>query len=102
MMEVALHTRLKPGAETAYEAAHREVPPELVAAIRAAGARRWTIWRSGLDLFHLVECDDYARLLAELADLPVNVAWQARMAELLDVAHDYGAADAGLPVVWEL
>jgi L-rhamnose mutarotase len=102
VMEVALHTRLKPGAEAAYEAAHREVPEELVAAIRAAGARRWTIWRSGLELFHLIECDDYARLLAELADLPVNVAWQARMAELLDVAHDYGADDAGLPVAWEL
>jgi L-rhamnose mutarotase len=32
----------------------------------------------------------------------VNVAWQARMAELLDVPHDYAAADAGLPLVWEL
>jgi L-rhamnose mutarotase len=101
-MEVALHTRIRSGAQAAYEAAHREVPPELVAAIRAAGARRWRIWRSGLDLFHLVECDDYARLLAELADLPVNVAWQARMAELLEVPHDYAAADAGLPLVWEL
>jgi L-rhamnose mutarotase len=31
-------------------------------------------------------------------------AWQARMAELLDVAHDYSAsgADTALPVVWEL
>jgi L-rhamnose mutarotase len=103
-MEVALHTRLKPGAEAAYEAAHRAVPAELVAAIRAAGARRWTIWRSGLDLFHVIECDDYARLLSELADLPVNVTWQARMSELLDVAHEYGSggADAGLSVVWEL
>jgi L-rhamnose mutarotase len=103
-MEVALHTRLKPGAETAYEQAHRDVPPELVAAIRAAGGRRWTIWRSGLDLFHRIECDDYERLLTELATLPVNVAWQARMAELLDVAHDYGAggAAAGLPVAWEM
>ena len=47
---------------------------------------------------------DYARLLAELEKLPVNIAWQARMAELLDVVHDYSAdgADAGLPVVWEL
>jgi L-rhamnose mutarotase len=103
-MRVALHTRVKPGAEAAYEAAHREVPEELVAAIRAAGATRWTIWRSGLELFHVIDCDDYARLLAELADLPVNVAWQARMDELLDVAHDYGeqGAGAGLPVVWEL
>jgi L-rhamnose mutarotase len=104
MEVVALHTRLRPGAETEYEAAHREVPPELVAAIRAAGAHRWTIWRSGLELFHVVECDDYARLLAELADLPVNVAWQARIGELLDVAHDYGEGGgaARLPVVWEL
>jgi L-rhamnose mutarotase len=103
-MRVALHTRLKPGAEAAYEAAHREVPPELVAAIRAAGAHRWTIWRSGLELFHVIECEDYARLLDELADLPVNVAWQARMAELLDVVHEYGpgGAEAALPVVWEL
>ncbi len=103
-MRVALHTRIKPGAEAAYEAAHREVPAELVAAIRAAGAREWTIWRSGLDLFGVLECEDYARLLAELESLPVNVAWQARMAELLDVRHEYGAegADAGLPVVWEL
>ena len=104
MMRIALHTRLAPGAEEAYEAAHREVPAALTAAIRAAGAHRWTIWRSGLELFHVVECEDYARLLEELADLPVNVAWQARMAELLDVVHDYGAegAGAGLPVVWEL
>jgi L-rhamnose mutarotase len=101
-MRVALHTRLKPGAEEAYEAAHREVPPELTAAIRGAGATEWTIWRSGLDLFHVIECEDYARLLAELGDLPVNIAWQAHMAELLDLVHDYAAADAGLPVVWRL
>ena len=103
-MRVALHTRLRPGAEVAYEQAHREVPPELVAAIRAAGASRWTIWRSGRELFHVIECEDYARLLAELAELPVNVAWQARMSELLDVVHDYGAdgSEATLPVVWEL
>ena len=45
-----------------------------------------------------------AHRIAELEQLPVNVAWQARMAELLDVVHDYsrGGADAGLPVVWEL
>jgi L-rhamnose mutarotase len=103
MMRVALHTRLKPGAEAAYEAAHREVPAELTAAIRAAGVRSWTIWRSGLDLFHLVECEHYRGMLAQLEHLPVNVAWQARMAELLEVVHDYSAAaDAELPVVWQL
>ncbi|MEV6751179.1 L-rhamnose mutarotase [Streptomyces sp. NPDC051214] len=103
-MRIALHTKVRADRVAAYDAAHREVPAELVAAIRAAGATSWTIWRSGTDLFHVLECADYARLLAELDTLPVNVAWQARMADLLDVVHDYSAegADAGLPVVWEL
>ncbi|MEU3187951.1 L-rhamnose mutarotase [Streptomyces sp. NPDC006923] len=103
-MRVALHTKVRADRVGEYEAAHREVPPALTAAIRAAGATSWTIWRSGTDLFHLLECEDYGRLLAELDQLPVNVAWQARMAELLDVVHDYstGGAGAGLPVVWEL
>lgn len=103
-MRVALHTKVRADRIDAYEAAHREVPAELIAAIRAAGATSWTIWRSGTHLFHLLECEDYARLLAELEQLPVNVAWQARMANLLDVVHDYSAegAEAGLPVVWEL
>lgn len=103
-MRIALHTRRKAGAETAYEQAHREVPPDLQAAIRDAGVREWTIWRSGLELFHVIECEDYGRMLAALESLPVNVAWQARMAELLEVVHDYGSegAAAGLPVVWEL
>ncbi|MFJ1938188.1 L-rhamnose mutarotase [Kitasatospora sp. NPDC088160] len=103
-MRVALHTRLRPDRIAEYEVAHRDVPAELVAAIRAAGATSWTIWRSGCELFHLLECEDYARLLAELEHLPVNTAWQERMGELLDISHDYSnaGAGAGLPAVWEL
>ncbi|WP_181788955.1 L-rhamnose mutarotase [Streptomyces phytophilus] len=103
-MRIALRTKVRADRIEEYEAAHREVPGELVAAIRRAGATTWTIWRSGTDLFHVIECDDYARLLAELEHLPVNVTWQARMAELLDVVHDYTdeGSSAGLPVVWEL
>ena len=103
-MRVALHTKVRAERVAAYEAAHREVPEKLTTAIRAAGATSWTIWRSGTDLFHVLECEDYERLLAALEKLPVNIAWQARMAELLDVVHDYSSqgAQAGLPVVWEL
>lgn len=103
-MRVALHTRVRPDRIEEYEAAHREVPEELTAAIRAAGASSWTIWRSGADLFHVIECESYERLIGELEGLPVNVAWQARMAELLDVVHDYSSDGAGatLPVVWRL
>ncbi|WP_435209180.1 L-rhamnose mutarotase [Streptomyces sp. bgisy034] len=115
-MRVAPHTKVRADRIDRYEAAHREVPVELTDAIRAAGATSWTIWRwgsprasafergGGADVFHVLDCEDYGRLLAELKELPVDVAWQARMVELLDVVHDYSdeGADAGLPVVWEL
>ncbi|WP_329204219.1 L-rhamnose mutarotase [Streptomyces sp. NBC_00683] len=103
-MRIALHTKVRADRIDEYDAAHREVPEELTAAIRSGGATSWTIWRSGTDLFHLLECEDYAALLASLETLPVNIAWQARMAGLLDVVHDYSAqgTEAGLPVVWEL
>jgi L-rhamnose mutarotase len=103
-VRIALHTRVRADRIAEYEAAHRAVPAELTAAIRSAGAKSWTIWRSGTDLFHVIECADYPALLADLSAQPVNTAWQARMAELLDVAHDYSAsgANAALPVVWEL
>jgi len=103
-MRIALHTRVRADRVEEYERAHREVPAGLTDAIRAAGVESWTIWRSGTDLFHVIDCADYGAVLARLAALPVNVAWQARMAELLEVAHDYsaGGGAAALPVVWQL
>jgi L-rhamnose mutarotase len=103
-MRIALHTRIRAGRIEEYERAHAEVPAALTEAIRAAGVTGWTIWRSGIDLFHLIDCADYAAMLAALSASPVNAGWQARMAELLDTPHDYSAAggDAVLPVVWQL
>ncbi|WP_024754474.1 L-rhamnose mutarotase [Streptomyces exfoliatus] len=103
-MKVALHAKVRADRVEEYDAAHRQVPEELTAAIRAAGVSEWTIWRRGTDLFHVLEVQDYQAMIAALEKLPVNIAWQARMAELLDVVHDYSAqgGDALLPVVWEL
>lgn len=101
-MRVALHTRLKPGKEAEYERVHATIPDELDIALRVAGVSSWRIWRDGLDLFHVVEVDDYAAMRAALRDHPVNVAWQATMAELLDREDDYSGADTGLHLVWEL
>jgi L-rhamnose mutarotase len=102
-MEVGLHTRLKPGAEAEYDAAHAAVWPEVLEAIRGVDIRTWLIFRDGLDLFHYVECDDYDAAIAELADDPVNIRWQAAMAPMMEVAHDYsGASDDRLPVIFRL
>jgi L-rhamnose mutarotase len=99
---VALHTRLKPGREADYEAVHAVIPDELDSALREAGVHSWRIWRSGRDLFHLVEVDDYARMREFLAEHPANVPWQARMAELLEVQDDYSGAEPDVKLVWAL
>jgi L-rhamnose mutarotase len=102
MERIALHTRLKPGKEAEYERVHATIPEDLDAALRAAGVHTWRIWRSGRDLFHVVEVDDYQAMRAALRDHPANVPWQARMAELLEVEDDYSGKDSGVPLVWEL
>ncbi|MBO1268324.1 L-rhamnose mutarotase [Arthrobacter cavernae] len=99
---VALHTRLKPGAEQEYDSVHAVIPAELAAALKEAGVGNWRIWRSGQDLFHLVDVEDYQAMRRALAGHPANVPWQARMAELLEVQDDYSGNDSGIPLVWEL
>lgn len=102
MEQVAVHTRLKSGREEDYDRIHATIPAELDAALREAGVRGWSIWRSGRDLFHLIEVDDYRAMRRQLADHPANIPWQAAMAELLEVEDDYSGEDAGLPLVWRL
>lgn len=103
MQRIALHTRLRAGKEEEYGRVHATIPAELDALLRANGVHAWRIYRNGRDLFHFVEVDDYDAFLAAVANHPVNVAWQKRMAELLEVVHDYNAAESNsLPLVWEL
>jgi L-rhamnose mutarotase len=100
--QIALHTVLKPGRETDYDAVHRVIPAELVTALVENGVADWRIWRAGQHVFHLVDVRDYRAMRAGLRDLPVNVAWQEQIAELFDVADDYSGDDDGLPFVWSL
>ena len=102
MERIALHTRLKPGREAEYDAVHATIPADLDAAMREAGVASWRIWRSGLNLFHVVEAQDYTAMRRFLAAHPANIPWQARMAEPLDVQDDYSGTDRGISQVWEL
>jgi L-rhamnose mutarotase len=99
---VALHTRLREGREADYDRIHATIPAELDGALREAGVWSWRIWRSGRELFHLVEVDDYRAMRAHLAEHPANVPWQAQMAELLEVEDDYSGAEPAVRLVWEL
>ena len=102
MQRIALHTKLEPGREDDYDRVHAVIPPELDTALREAGVHSWRILRDGLDLFHVVEVEDYRAMRHALRDHPANVEWQARMAELLAVEDDYSGDDSGLKQVWEL
>jgi L-rhamnose mutarotase len=99
---VALHTRLREGREADYDRIHARIPAELDVALREAGVHSWRIWRSGRELFHLVEVDDYQAMRAHLATHPANIPWQAEMAELLEVEDDYSGAEPDVRLVWEL
>jgi L-rhamnose mutarotase len=102
-MKVGLHTRLKRGVEERYEEYHRAVWPDVLAAIRRVGITKYVIFRDGLDLFHYIECDDYDRAIADLARDPVTIRWEAEMAPMMAVAHDFsGKGGDRVPQIFEL
>ncbi|MBE1532028.1 L-rhamnose mutarotase [Actinomadura algeriensis] len=102
-MRVALHSVLREGREDDYEREHATVPDDLLAALRRAGIRDWTIWRSGRHLFHLVDADDFAAALGVLADDPADRAWQEHMGTFVD-RFEPGEDDRtnALAKVWNL
>jgi L-rhamnose mutarotase len=102
-VNVGLHTRLRPGSEAEYDAAHEAVPPELLEAIRRAGVTSWLIFRDGLDLFHSIECDDYDRAIAQIAKDPTSMRWEAEIATMMAVTHDFsGESSDRMRKIWEL
>ena len=89
---IGMRTRLKPGMAEAYEKAHAELWPELLTVHRELGIRRWLIFRHGLEeAFHAVECEDFERASAALAQHPLDQRWQQHMAPYVVAAED-GAA----------
>lgn len=103
MSQHVLHSVLKAGQESAYDRDHAQVPEELVIALQDSGIRDWQIWRSGRNLFHLVECDDLAAVMATLADDPRNKRWQTYIGRYVDhFEPPDGDEGSGLPLVWQL
>jgi L-rhamnose mutarotase len=81
---IALHTRLTPGHVDAYARDHARIPDDLVEIFARVGITEWRIWRSGLNLFHYVEREDWDRATAQLAVEPAEHAWQRFIGTHLD------------------
>lgn len=103
-MRVALHSVVRDGHESGYEAAHATIPDDLVASFARVGIHDWTIWRSGRDLFHLVDCDDFAAAMDALDSDEANARWQAFIGPYVDHFVTTGDGPAGMVVgqVWSL
>ncbi|MGW0519603.1 L-rhamnose mutarotase [Crossiella sp. NPDC003009] len=81
-MRVCFTLRVRPDRIAEYRERHREVWPEMLAALRAAGWRDYSLFlgEDGL-LVGYLECEDFDSALAEMARTEVNARWQAEMAE---------------------
>jgi L-rhamnose mutarotase len=88
MERVGFTMRILPGQEEEYRRRHAAVWPEMLAALKAAGARNYSIHARGLDLFAYLEVDDFAAFRASMAASTVNDRWQAEMAALIDPMTD--------------
>ena len=66
---------VRPGYEEEYRRRHDEIWPEMVAALREAGVRNYSIFRHGLTLFGYFETDDLEQTQRYLANSEVNRRW---------------------------
>ena len=88
MDRVGFTMRLLPGAEAEYRRRHAAVWPEMLAALRAAGARDYSIFIHGSELFAYLVVDDFDAFRTAMAAAEVNDRWQADMASLIDPLTD--------------
>jgi len=75
--------RVRPDKVDEYVEAHRSVWPEMLAALREAGIRNYTIFRDGNRMFGYFEADDLAAAAEYLEQQEVSTRWQDAMADLL-------------------
>ena len=64
--------------------------PAMLAALRGAGIRRYSIFRDGSTLFAYCEVEDLERMKRTLADDPTNARWQEYMRDM--ITHDVDPA----------
>jgi L-rhamnose mutarotase len=83
-MRSAFVLHVRPDRIDDYVAAHREVWPEMLDALRGAGIRNYSIFRDGSRVFGYFEADDLDAAGRFLAAQPVCTRWQDAMAGLLD------------------
>lgn len=94
MRRIAFRLRVREDRLEEYKILHRQVWPELLADMRAAGYRNYSIFADGADLFGYLECDDWDAAQRRLSGSDANRRWQAFMADYLATPVDPDDTDA--------
>ncbi len=90
---------VRPGHEDEYKRRHDAIWPEMLAALRDAGIRNYSIFRHGLRLFGYFETDDLAASIAALRQSEANRRWSEWMAPIMKIDLD---AATGFPFLLPL
>ena len=89
MDRYAWKAMLKPGMKEEYKRRHDAIWPEMVALLKAAGIRNYTIWNVGDELFGYYECEkglDYAASVQ--AESPIVAKWNQYMEDVMTMPLD--------------
>jgi L-rhamnose mutarotase len=97
MQRIGLLLQVKPDKLEEYKALHANVWPDLLAELKQAGIRNYSLWLrpDGME-FGYLECDDWQAACDYLATSEVHTRWQVFMQNYLDSPTDSG--QGGQPV----
>lgn len=84
-MRICFHLRVKPEMIDEYKRLHAAVWPDVLAALRSAGVRNYSIymWRDGHE-FGVLECDDWAAVRRALGASDAVRRWEEFMKAYLE------------------
>ena len=89
MERYAWRAKVLDGKIEEYIRRHNEIWPELVALLKQAGIRNYTIWNNGNDLFGYYECEKGIAFAAQAqAGSPIVDKWNAYMKDVMVMEMD--------------
>ncbi|HRF58575.1 MAG TPA: L-rhamnose mutarotase [Fimbriimonadaceae bacterium] len=102
-MRVCFHLKVRPDRWDEYRRHHEAVWPEVLAALKAAGIRNYSIfaWRDGHE-FGFLECDDWEAVQRDLAASKAVAQWEAFMADYLETPVEPGRSPERLIEIFRL